>query len=77
MMSQKELYYYDLFLNNNLRGDIYSIELIDGTTLKGVPKAGSMQNPTDPNATFILSSNNSRRQILLRDIKEAKKLNEF
>ena len=38
MMSDKELYYYNLFLNNFMRGALYCIELIDGTILKGYPE---------------------------------------
>ena len=74
MMSQKELYYYDLFLNNSMRGALYRIKFKDGTTLTGVPTAGSMQDPNDPNPTFFLELKNSKRPILLRDIKEAKKI---
>ena len=53
MMSQQELDYYDLFFNNFLRGALYRIKFKDGTTLTGVPKAGSMLDPNDPNPTFF------------------------
>ena len=74
MMSQKELYYYDLFLNNSMRGALYRIKFKDGKTLTGVPTADSMPDLNDP--TFFLELKNSKRPIpiLLRNIKEAKKI---
>lgn len=44
--------FYDTFLQNSLRGRTFLITLDDGTELEGVPTAGSIANPADPNAAF-------------------------
>lgn len=49
MMSNRELEYYDLFLQNTLPGQHYRIRLSDGKTLAGVPKTYrkvDLENPT-------------------------------
>lgn len=69
MMSQQELEYYNLFLQNAIQGNIYCIELIDGTILKGAPKVGSMIS-----TTFFMQLNNSTKEIPLNAIKNVKKI---
>lgn len=72
MMSDKALYYYNLFLNNFMRGDRYCIKLIDGKTLEGVPRSGSFPDPNRP--TFLLELSDSVQEIHFRDVVCAKKI---
>lgn len=44
--------YYDVFLQNMMRGRRFRITLVAGETAVGVPTAGSIINPMDPNAAF-------------------------
>ena len=74
MMSDKALYYYNLFLNNFMRGDRYCIKLIDGKTLEGVPRSGSFLAPNRPNRTFLLELRDSVQEIRFRDVVCAKKI---
>ena len=74
MMSDKEFYFYNVFLDNSMRGDRYCIKLIDGTTLKGVPRSGSFLDPNGPNRTFLLELSDSVQEIHFRDVVCAKKI---
>ena len=68
MMSDRELKYYDLFLKNNLLGHHYRIELSDGKTLAGVPKAYSVVNLETP--TFFING----LEFFLQNVVNAKEM---
>jgi hypothetical protein len=44
--------YYDVFLQNSLRGRPFRIRLKSGEIADGIPTSGSIVNPADPNASF-------------------------
>jgi hypothetical protein len=44
--------FYDVFLQNSMRGRRYKIELESGDTAVGVPTSGSIANPLDPSVSF-------------------------
>lgn len=46
--------YYDLFLQNSLRGKRFAITLTTGEEVEGIPTAGSIIDPTDPRSSFTL-----------------------
>ena len=68
MMSGRWLEYYNLFLNNNLLGQYYLIELSNKRTLYGVPITGSMVDPENP--TFFIDGS----EFSLRDVVDAKEM---
>ena len=71
MMSNRELKYYDLFLQNNLLSQRYRIKLSDGKTLIGVPKAYSRVNLKNP--TFFINGS----EFSFRDVVEAKEISDI
>jgi len=46
--------YYDVFLQNTFQGRRFRITLVSGDLFAGVPTAGSIANPTDPNVSFYV-----------------------
>ena len=48
--------FYDKFLQNNFAQRKYRITLTEGDILIGVPTAGSIIDPQDPNASFAFRS---------------------
>lgn len=74
MLSNSEFDFYQLFLDNYLKRERYRIKLCNGETLEGIPWAGSMLDPTIPNATFFFDFNDTREEILLRKVKTAEKI---
>ena len=70
-----DLDYYNLFLQNSTQGDRYCIKLEDGKTLEGVPTAGSMLDPNDPDAVFFIQFDDSTQETLYwRDFVGAEKI---
>ena len=56
MMSNRELEYYDLFLNNKLRGQYYYLKLSNGKMLAGVPVA---YRPVNSKSQHFISTDQS------------------
>lgn len=52
--------YYDVFLQNMMRGRRFRITLVGGEQAVGVPTAGSIINPLDPNASFMFRSDSGQ-----------------
>lgn len=48
--------YYDKFLQNAFHGNTFKITLVSGDSLVGIPMAGSMANPADPEVFFFFRS---------------------
>ncbi len=48
--------FYDVFLNNQFRGDIYAVSFVDGQVSVGAPAASSLASPTDE-AEFSMTLN--------------------
>ena len=71
MMSNRELKYYDLFLQNTLPGQHYRIKLSDGKTLAGVPKSYSVVNLENP--TFFING----LEFFLRNVVDAEQMSEI
>jgi len=46
--------YYDVFLTNAFQGRRFRLTLVSGESVEGVPTAGSIVNPADPNVSFVL-----------------------
>ena len=67
MMSNRELEYYDLFLNNKLRGQYFYLKLSNGKMLAGVPVAYRPINAKKP-IFYINGSKFSLREVV--DTKE-------
>ena len=64
--------YYDIFLQNSFRGRRFRITLVSGDSVEGVPTAGSIANPTDPNVSFFLRLDDGRSyRIPFTDLQEA------
>lgn len=52
--------YYDVFLQNSLRGRRYRITLGSGESLEGVPMSSSIADPRDPKVSFLFKADNER-----------------
>lgn len=63
--------YYDLFLQNSLKRVRYRIMLTNGESAVGIPTAGSMADPRDPNMRFFFRADDgSRYNIPYSELKE-------
>ena len=66
--------YYDVFLQNSLRGRRYAITLKSGEKAVGVPSAGSFVDPHNLENTefFLRADGGAVYRIPFRDLQEAK-----
>jgi hypothetical protein len=64
--------YYDTFLQNSMRGRPFQI-VVDGERLVGVPTAGSVIDPSDPDASFNFhDQRGSSHRIRFADLEDAR-----
>jgi hypothetical protein len=64
--------YYDVFLQNSLRRRRFRITLLSGEHVDGVPTAGSIANPSNPDASFFFRLDDGHLyQIPFAHLKEA------
>src|SRR5690606_37804924 len=67
--------YYDAFLQNSFAGARWRITALSGEKLVGVPMAGSLVDPRDPNVSFIFrSEDRATYQIHFSELAEAEPL---
>jgi hypothetical protein len=69
-MSQVDRY-YDAFLQNSMRGQPWVLRMVDGSIKVGVPTAGSIFDPFDPNASFTFKNETGTSRFRFRDLAEA------
>lgn len=66
--------YYDEFLRNGFRGRRYRITLNDGRVLEGVPMAGSIADPRNPDVDFAFKGAGPGVRIRFADLVRAEPL---
>jgi len=66
--------WYDRFLQNNFTQRRFRITLTSGETVEGIPTAGSIANPNDPNVSFHLDAGDGFYRIPFRALQTAEPL---
>ncbi|MFP2907448.1 hypothetical protein ACLESD_20840 [Pyxidicoccus sp. 3LFB2] len=67
--------FYDLFLQNTLKGQRFRIQLSSGSVMEGVPTAGSIASPLDPNVAFSFHASDGQSYLIpFRDLVNANTL---